>query len=192
MKIVTDANVKSIIGNDGRVSGVEVESGARFAADIVCAAIGTRPMTGFLSSSGLMVDGRLIVNNRLETAAQDVYAAGDISMRQTQSGFIPCRTWLTAAEQGRLAGANMTGAGLLHNSAESFFNASTVFGGFYAVIGRFDAQEGGAAQNRVVSHSGDVYVKIVTENGKTIGGTCLGDMRSALSIRRVVMERGAE
>lgn len=189
VKIVTDANVKSIIGNEGRVSWVEVESGARFDADIVGVAIGTRPMTGFLNGSGLTRDGRLIVNDRLETAAKDVYAAGDISVRQTQAGFVPCRTWLTAAEQGRMAGANMTGAGLIHSRAESFFNASTVFGGFYAVIGRFDAPEGGTIQSRVISHSGDVYVKIVTENGKTIGGTCLGDMRSALSIRRAVMGR---
>ena len=192
VKIVTDANVRSIIGNDGRVSGVEVESGVRFGADIVCAAIGTRPMTGFLSGSGLERDGRLAVNDSLETVAKDVYAAGDVSARQTQTGFVPCRTWLTAAEQGRLAGANMTGAGLIHSGAGSFFNASTVFGAFYAVIGRFDAPGGGAAQNRVISHSGDVYVKIVTEYGKTIGGVCLGDMRSALSIRRDVMGRGAE
>lgn len=189
VKVATNANVKSIIGNEGSVSGVEVESGSLFKADVVGIAIGTRPMTGFLESAGLTQGGRLIVNDMLETAAKDVYAAGDISVRQTQAGFVPCRTWLTAAEQGRLAGANMTGAGLLHSGAESFFNASTVFGGFYAVIGRFDAPEGGTIQSRVISHSGDVYVKIVTENGKPIGGVCLGDMRSALSIRRAVMER---
>lgn len=189
VKIVTNANVKSIIGKDGRVSGVELESGKTLACDIVAVAVGSTPDTGFLQGSGLTQDRHLIVNDRLETVAQEVYSAGDVAVMDTQTGFVPCRTWLTAATQGRMAGANMTCAGLTFGGAESFFNASAVFGGFYAVIGRFDAPDGGAIQNRVISHSGRSYVKIVTENGKIIGGVCLGDMRAALPIRQAIMGR---
>lgn len=191
VKIVARSNVRSITGNDGCVSGVELESGENLACDIVAVAVGSTPDAGFLQGSGLTQDGRLIVNDRLETTAQDVYSAGDVAVADTKTGVVHCRTWLTAAEQGRMAGANMTGAGLIHSGPESFFNASTVFGGFYAVIGRFDAPDGGTIRSRVISHSGDVYVKIITENDKVIGGVCLDDMRSALSIRRAVMERGA-
>jgi len=191
VKIVTNANVKSIAGNDGRVSGVELESGETLAGDIVAVAVGSTPDAGFLQKSGLTQDGHLIVNDRLETMAQDVYSAGDIAVIDTQNGFVHCRTWLTAAEQGRMAGANMTGAGLPFGGAKSFFNASTAFGRPYAAIGRFDATDGGAIQNRVISHSGGAYVKIVTENGKIIGGVCLGDMRAALPIRQAVLERRA-
>ena len=191
VKIVTNANVKSIAGNDGRVSGVELESGERLAFDIVAVAVGSTPDAGFLQGTGLTQDGRLTVNDQLETAAQDVYSAGDVAVVDTQAGFTQCRTWLTAAEQGRMAGANMTGGGLAFGGAKSFFNASTAFGRPYAAIGRFDATDGGAIQNRVISHSGGAYVKIVTENGKIIGGVCLGDMRAALPIRQAVLERRA-
>jgi NAD(P)H-nitrite reductase large subunit len=188
VKIEPNANINSIIGKDGRVSGAELESGKTLACDIVTVAVGSTPDTGFLQGSGLTQDGHLIVNDRLETVAREVYSAGDVAVMDTQTGFVPCRTWLTAATQGRMAGANMTGAGLTFGGAESFFNASAVFGWFYAVIGRFDALDGGAIQNRVISHSGKSYVKMVTENGKIIGGVCLGDMRAALPIRRAVME----
>ena len=189
VKIVTGAKVKSITGNDGRVNGAQLESGESLACDIVTVAAGSTPDAGFLHGSGLTQDGRLRVNDHMETVAQDVYSAGDVAIIEAQAGFTQCRTWLTAAAQGRMAGANMTGAGLTIDGAKSFFNASTVFGGLYAVIGRFDAPEGGAIQNRVISHSDGAYVKIVTENGKIIGGVCLGDMRAAQPIRRAVLER---
>ena len=189
VKIMTRANVKSITGKEGRVSGVRLASGESLNADIVAVAVGCAPNTGFLQGAGLTQDGYLIVNGHMETVAQDVYSAGDIALRKTQTGFVHCRTWLDSAEQGRIAGANMTGAGLVHGGAAAFFNASTVFGGFYAVIGRFDAAEGGAIQNRVISHSGGAYVKIVTENGKIVGAVCLDDMRAVAPIRRAVMER---
>lgn len=191
VKIVKNANVKSITGDAGLVSVVELESGERLPCDIVVVAVGSTPDAGFPQSAGLTHDGHLTVNHRLETATQDVYSAGDVAAMETKTGFAPCRTWLTAAEQGRMAGANMTGAGLAFGGAESFFNASTVFGGLYAVIGRFDAPDGGITQNRIITHSDSAYMKIVTENGKIIGGVCLGDMRAAHPIRQAVMERRA-
>lgn len=191
VKIVTNANVKSITGKDGRVAGVELDSGESLESDIVGVAVGVRPVADFLRGSDLIRDGRLAVSARLETLAKDVYAAGDIAFRKTETDLVPCRTWLDSAMQGRLAGLNMTGGNSVYNNVKTFFNASTVFGRFYAVIGRFNEPEGGAIQSRVVSNSDSSYVKVITENGKIIGGVSLYDMRAALSIRRAVMENRA-
>lgn len=189
VRIMNSANVRSITGEDGRVSGVGLESGETLGCDIVAVAVGATPAVGFLQGTGLTQEGRLIVNERMETVAQGVYGAGDAAFMDTKEGEpVSCRTWLTAAEQGRLAGANMTGAGLLSGGSRRFFNASTVFGARYALIGRFDATDGGATQNRVISHSGGAYVKIVTQSGKITGAVCLGDMRAVIPIRRAVME----
>jgi NAD(P)H-nitrite reductase large subunit len=189
VKVVTLSTVKSIIGSNGRVMDVELETGEKLGCDIVAIAVGVRSQTEFLQGSGLTQNGQLVVSDGLATQEDGIYAAGDAIARKTGSGLVPCRTWLDAAEQGKTAGANMTGAGLVYNNDQAFFNASHVFGRFYAVIGRFNAPDDEAITSQVFWGRDGAYMKIVTENGRVIGGTCLDDIRSALAVRRATLEQ---
>lgn len=59
--------------------GVELENGSPLSADLVILAIGVRPDTSFLQSSGIALGsrGHIVVNEALETNLPDIYAVGD-------------------------------------------------------------------------------------------------------------------
>jgi len=56
---------------------VELENGATLQADLVLSAIGLRSRTTLAADSGLQVERGIVVDRRLQTSADDVYALGD-------------------------------------------------------------------------------------------------------------------
>ncbi|BCY11428.1 pyridine nucleotide-disulfide oxidoreductase [Actinoplanes sp. L3-i22] len=88
--------------------GVQLAGGERVTADEVLVAIGSRPNTEWLESSGLPVDDGLICDE-YSRAAPDVYAAGDVARwhnpRYGVAMRIEHRT--NAAEQGLAAARNL-------------------------------------------------------------------------------------
>ncbi len=90
-----------------------LKSGAAINADLVMLSIGVRPNTGFLAGSGIELGlrGHIIVDDRLRTNREHIYAAGDaIEVTNPISGkkaAIPLAG--PANKQGRIAAGNMSG-----------------------------------------------------------------------------------
>ena len=96
------------------VQEVETDKG-RYQAELVIIAVGVKPSTEFLNGTNIKLakNGAIMVNRRLETSIPDVYAAGDCCLvyhRETgKDAFLALGT--VANKCGRLAGANICGAG---------------------------------------------------------------------------------
>ncbi len=79
IRVITGAKVESIIGDD-KVTGVVTSSGS-IAAQMVVAAAGIRPNTGFLDGIGLDIfKGAIKVDDKLRTNLPHIYAIGDCAM----------------------------------------------------------------------------------------------------------------
>lgn len=93
---------------------VRLTDGTEISADLVLIAVGATPNTEFLSASGIerSPDGGVVCDATLTSVSDpDVLAAGDIaSWPHPGAGGERVRVehWTTAAEHGRLAGANAT------------------------------------------------------------------------------------
>jgi NADPH-dependent 2,4-dienoyl-CoA reductase/sulfur reductase-like enzyme len=59
--------------------GVELENGERLAADLVVAGIGVVPRVALAESAGLEVSNGIVVDGRLRTSDERIYAAGDVA-----------------------------------------------------------------------------------------------------------------
>jgi len=99
--------VKKVLGARGAVTGVETQAGETIPCQVLAVAIGVKPRADLARQAGLAVDKGVLVNSYLETSRAGVYAAGDVA----QVGTTPLDVlWPTALAQGRVAGANMSGA----------------------------------------------------------------------------------
>lgn len=101
-------------GVDGGVLA-RLTSGQSIQADLVLLSIGVKPNTGFLAGSGIELGarGHIVVDDRLRTSDQHIYAAGDaievlhpLTNRRTA---IPLAG--PANKQGRIVAGNMLGKG---------------------------------------------------------------------------------
>jgi NADPH-dependent 2,4-dienoyl-CoA reductase/sulfur reductase-like enzyme len=103
--------VKEFAGAD-RVKEVVLADGSRLKTDCVIVGVGIRPAVDFLEGSGLVKEGAVPVNARLETSAEGIYAAGDIALVPDGRTGMPRRVehWVEAGRQGMHAARCMLGS----------------------------------------------------------------------------------
>jgi NAD(P)H-nitrite reductase large subunit len=116
MVIHFQTQVKQAIGKRGQLTAVETQGGETISCRILAVAIGVRPRLELARQAGLGVNRGILVNAYMQTTVPDVFAAGDVAqVYDAKSGGAPMDVlWSTALAQGRVAGANMAGAGLAY------------------------------------------------------------------------------
>lgn len=97
---------------NGNVSGVKTNKGY-YEADMVVLALGIRPATEFLKSSGirLFTNGAVVTDREMRTSIPDIYAAGDCAMvyNLIEQDYVYIALGTTANKCGRIAGDNILG-----------------------------------------------------------------------------------
>ena len=104
--------VKRAIGQRGKLSAIETQSGETIKCDLLAVAIGVRPRLELAQSAGLQVERGILVDEFLQTSVPAIYAAGDVAqVYDPHSGRAVLDVlWSTALAQGCSAGLNVTGA----------------------------------------------------------------------------------
>jgi NAD(P)H-nitrite reductase large subunit len=99
----------SQITGDKRATGIVV-GGREISADLILVAIGVKPNTDVLRSSGVRVNQGIVVNEKMQTSVPDIYAAGDVAESiDPYGGYELVFNWYNAVDQGWVAGANLIG-----------------------------------------------------------------------------------
>ena len=117
VQIHLGSTVEAFLG-DGSVSRVRTNDGD-IDADLVVVASHKRPNVELAEAAGLKVGstGALVVNDRMQTSADDVYAAGDcVELPHIVTGVpITALTGSHAYAQGKVAGTNAAGGSRSYN-----------------------------------------------------------------------------
>jgi NADPH-dependent 2,4-dienoyl-CoA reductase/sulfur reductase-like enzyme/nitrite reductase/ring-hydroxylating ferredoxin subunit len=100
------------------VSGAEsgrivTSSGARLDADFVVAGVGVRPSVELAQAAGLRVDNGIVVDARLQTEAERVFAVGDSARwpDPRSGGLARIEHWVLAQRQGQAVARTLAGVG---------------------------------------------------------------------------------
>jgi len=107
------ARVEQVSGGTPPEYRVETRSGRKLPAHMVGAFFGFKPDVDFLIRSGLDIDRGILVNDHLQTAHKDVYAAGDCAQvyaPQLKNYWVSVG-WKNAMLLGEVAAHNMVGRG---------------------------------------------------------------------------------
>jgi NADPH-dependent 2,4-dienoyl-CoA reductase/sulfur reductase-like enzyme len=177
-------------GSDGqRLSYVEAKSGLCVEAEIAVVGVGVIPNVDFLADSGLALDNGIVVNQRFETGAAGVYAAGDVAnffdpLYERQRRI---EHWSNANYQGTEVGKVLAGNGAGYDTVSSFF--TEIFGTTIKVSGdvsHFDelANEGSLSDGNLVTSYGD--------RGHLVGALTVGaDDDLELLLKNRIAERAS-
>jgi nitrite reductase (NADH) large subunit len=104
IKVYLETQIHKIIGENG-VSGVIREDGSQINCDMVVYNTGIRPNIKYIKDSSIRFNKGVIVNNKMQTSSQNIYAAGDLAEFENHISGL----WNIAIEQGKTAGYNMIG-----------------------------------------------------------------------------------
>ncbi len=125
VKVVLNAKVKEIVGENGKVVGVKTED-KFYSADLVLLATGVNPNTELAKKAGLFVSsttGGIVVNERMQTSDPDIYAGGDcVEIKHLVTGkgvVLPMGS--LANRQGRVIATNIAGGNALFKGTVGSF-----------------------------------------------------------------------
>lgn len=112
VEIFTSEGIEALKGEAGKVTHVQTATRV-LAADAVLMSLGVRPRVDLAKKAGLRIGetGAVWVNEKMETSAERIYAAGDCA--ETTHLITGKKAWVplgsTANKQGRVAGSNLCG-----------------------------------------------------------------------------------
>jgi nitrite reductase (NADH) large subunit len=174
------AVAREIFGEEG-VRGVRFESGDEVKADAVVVAAGIAPEIGLARDAGLKLGRGIVVDDRMRTSADGIFAAGDAAEHAGRIyGIIPA-----AFEQARVAAHNMLGLDMPYAGTVPS-NTLKVAGLFVTSVGNV-LGEGAGFESVVRSDPGTgLYKKLVLQEGRLAGAIWMGTRKGASEIGRLV------
>jgi 3-phenylpropionate/trans-cinnamate dioxygenase ferredoxin reductase subunit len=103
--------IERITGGD-RARTVELADGTSIPCDVVIAGVGVMPNVEIAQDAGIECDNGIVVNERCETSAPGVYAAGDVANHPNPilGARIRVEHWQNAQNQGAHAAKTMLGS----------------------------------------------------------------------------------
>ncbi len=174
----------AIVG-DPTASGVRMADGTVLSGDLIVAATGVKPHTEYLGGSGVSTDWGVTVDEGLATSVPGITAAGDVAEaidRFTGERFVHA-IFPNAVAQAPIAAANLLGAGLRYDGAESM-NSLKHLGVPIVSIGTIEAPD-----EVLRWEDGDDLRAVYLRDDRVIGAQLAGDIRAA-GVYHSLMLRG--
>ncbi len=159
---------------------IVLSSGEKLEADLVIVAIGVNPNIDFLRGSGISSNRGILVDRRMRTNYENIFAAGDVAEAED---FLThqkvCRAnWTDAVEQGRIAGYNMAGVNWEYTGSLSM-NITEILGIAVVSIGLIDATGDGYESFIYSDPPSRIYRKIIVQKDRIVGSILLGKVSDA-------------
>ena len=157
------------IDDNHEITAVVLSDGTVIPCDFFVVTAGVRSNVEFLQDSGLELSRTgLVYDASGQTSDPDIYGAGDVS------GLSPI--WPVAVKEGMIAAANMAG---VHEKMTDFFASKSTMR-FLDIstmsLGNVNPDPADETIKVETYRKGDVYKKIVHQDGKIIGALLQGDL----------------
>ncbi|MEN8181785.1 MAG: FAD-dependent oxidoreductase [Myxococcota bacterium] len=162
--------------------------GATLECDLAVMATGIQANTEFLEGSGVELDQAILVDEQLRTSRTNIYAAGDVAQGPDLFGG-PRRVQAiqpVAVDHGRVAGANMAGAGIAYSGSLTV-NILAAQGVEATSFGRW-GEEGEVTV--VANPASHIYRRYVFEEDRLVGGILVGPTLAVSGLNDVGMLKG--
>ncbi|XP_015113870.1 pyridine nucleotide-disulfide oxidoreductase domain-containing protein 1 [Diachasma alloeum] len=172
-------------GSTGWPVFAELTNGKIVGCDFIVSATGVTPNTDIIGLEGIekSEDGGLLVDWKLETSCEDVYAAGDACTAnwELSDHWFQMRLWTQAYQMGCYAAKSMVSTlrsehFLQDFSFELFTHVTRFFGYKIVLLGLYNGQKlSGDYEILLRMTKDEEYVKLVVKGGKLQGAVLIGE-----------------
>jgi len=170
---------EEILGKE-TVEGLRLKDGRTVQGQMVIISAGVRPNIKLAQAMGLETKNGILVNDRLETKMEGIFAAGDVAEHRGRVYGI----WPAAQRQGEIAGVNMSGGSALYEGTV-VSNTLKVVGVELTSAGDIDAE--GKLECVVKSDIEKcVYCKVAFKENKVVGCILLGEVKAKSEVLNAV------
>lgn len=190
-KRLEENGIKFMLGDSAvsfDINKATMKSGAAVDFDILVLAVGVRANTLLLKDIGANTNRGIIVNDKMETSIENIYAAGDctegndISLGERRVLAILPNAYM----QGHCAGVNMAGGKAVFDNAIpmnsiGFFGLHTMTAGSY-----FSEKDGGELYEE---RQGDSIKRLYMKDGLLTGFMLVGDVNRAGIYTSLIREK---
>ncbi|MCP5003102.1 MAG: FAD-dependent oxidoreductase [Planctomycetes bacterium] len=191
IKLATDIREVHVINR--MVQGVITTDDELIECQILGVVDKLQPNIDFLNGSGISTDSGILVNNKMLTNFNNIYAAGDVAQLpadpNTEIPEINVR-WLKAWKQGQVAGSNMAGNDAEYDDIANI-SSTQICGIDIVSIGvsnppndDYEIKRGDYPHPDI-----DVYKKLVLKDNRVVGALFVGNVQEANAITKVIKNR---
>lgn len=179
VEVIIDAQVQEILG-EGKVEGFITKSGVQGSCDMVIYSTGIKPNIQIAHGIDLDVSKGIVVNERMETNINDIFAAGDISEFNGKVYGL----WSIAMQQGKIAGANICNKDL---TFELPLPVTSIDAFGTSIFSMGDIEESLDTDLLIeMQDDGRRYYKIFIRNNYIVGTIVLGDSKKFMSVKSFI------
>lgn len=178
-----NAKITEITGEE-TVTGVKLESGEVYPADLVIVSCGIRTNTTIANEAGIIAERAVVVNEKMETNIPGIYACGDCA----QYLGINYALWPQALEMGKVAGANAAGEQLTY---EPILAALTFEGMSTALFAAGDNGKVAGQKYKTIEYKDDEelsYEKYYFLQDRLVGVILIGDTNKLAELTQALKE----
>jgi nitrite reductase (NADH) large subunit len=165
------------------VGGLRLKDGRTVEGRMIIISAGVKPNIKLAQTMGLEIKNGILVNDRLETKIEGLFAAGDAAEHRGRVYGI----WPAAQRQGETAGVNMAGgSGLYEGTVVS--NTLKVVGIDLTASGDIDP-EGKLECMLKSDREKNIYRKVAFKEDKIVGCILLGNIKGNSEILNAIEKR---
>jgi nitrite reductase (NADH) large subunit len=191
IEIILGQDVSEIIG-EGDIRAVKLDSGKAFESSMIIVGKGVSPNIDLVKDTEVKLNEGIVSDNSMRTNIPNIYVAGDcaesfdIALGEHSVNAL----WPVAVEQGKIAGANMSGDNFDYAGSVGM-NSIEFFGLPIISLGVYKTREGDTAFEELKARDvkENTYKKIILKDGLMVGAVCVGDIRNSGVFLRLIRER---
>ena len=198
LRVETGVNI-ALLRREGRQTVVEEADGRAWSCDLLLVSCGVRADIGLAQKAGIPCGRAILVNERMETGAADVWACGDCASFR---GF-NAALWSQGLAQGRVAGTNAAGGSAVYSGCDTSLTVMMDKVGLFALgdLGqaggdyRIEESDWPASRDLLVDPrrpSVPGHGRKVWKDGKLVGVALLGDLTRMYAWKKLLLEGGPE
>jgi nitrite reductase (NADH) large subunit len=180
IKIFLSTQIIKITGEDS-VNGVTTKNGQNIECDMIIYSVGIRPNIKIYENTDIEVNLGVVVDDRMRTNIQNIYAAGDIAELNGKVGGL----WTIAAEQGKVAGYNIVGTEAVYHAV---IPVTTMNAFNLSIFSVGNVDENSCSQTLTEDNEdGLSYKRIFIHNDKIIGAIIIGESKYNTLLKNLVV-----